>query len=122
MSTTQPTPPRRVRVERNIYRRPDGKLEVGYRDSHGKQRWRVPDFPPTFNTISEARRARDAVLGRKASGQTIKPIAEAHVCARGRPVARRASDGAAAVDTGPTRHQRASASQAAVGWPEARLD
>ena len=26
---------------RNIYRRPDGKLEIGYRDSLGKQRWQV---------------------------------------------------------------------------------
>ena len=36
---------RRVRLpgdqNSNIYRRPDGKLEIGYRDSLGKQRWKV---------------------------------------------------------------------------------
>ena len=31
---------RRVSVERNIYRRPSGAYEVGYRDAGGKQRWR----------------------------------------------------------------------------------
>ena len=45
MSTTQPTPARRTRVERNIYRRvgATGKIvfEVGYRDSAGKQRWQT---------------------------------------------------------------------------------
>jgi integrase len=30
---------RRVRVEKGVYRRPDGKLEIGFRDSAGKQRW-----------------------------------------------------------------------------------
>jgi hypothetical protein len=37
------THPRRERVERGIYRRPDGKLEIGFRDAQGKQRWRVVD-------------------------------------------------------------------------------
>jgi integrase len=32
---------RRTRVESGIYRRPDGRLEIGYRDASGKQRWRV---------------------------------------------------------------------------------
>lgn len=32
--------PRRERIERGIYRRPDGKLEIGWRDSRGVQRWR----------------------------------------------------------------------------------
>jgi integrase len=35
--------PRRVRVEQGIYRRPDGKLEIGWRDTEGKQRWRAVD-------------------------------------------------------------------------------
>ena len=69
--------PRRRRVagekNHNVYERPDGLFEVGYRDSAGKQRWRVPDFPAAFKTITEARRARDSVLGRKASGETVKP-------------------------------------------------
>jgi hypothetical protein len=34
---------RRTRVEPGIYRRPDGRLEIGYRDATGKQRWRVVD-------------------------------------------------------------------------------
>jgi hypothetical protein len=39
MSSIQASKPRRERVERNIYRRSDGKLEIGFRDSDGKQRW-----------------------------------------------------------------------------------
>ena len=35
--------PRRVRVERNIYRRPTGVLEVGFKDASGIQRWRTVD-------------------------------------------------------------------------------
>jgi integrase len=37
------THPRRERVERGIYRRPDGRLEIGWRDAQGKQRWRAVD-------------------------------------------------------------------------------
>ncbi len=37
------TTPRRVRVERGIYARPDGRLEIGWRDARGKLRWRVVD-------------------------------------------------------------------------------
>jgi hypothetical protein len=34
--------PRRIRVESGIYKRPaDGRLEIGWRDAQGKQRWRV---------------------------------------------------------------------------------
>ena len=40
MATTVAAP-RRSHVERNIDRRPDGKLEIGYRDSTSKQRWKV---------------------------------------------------------------------------------
>ena len=35
--------PRRVRVERNLYRRPTGVLEVGFKDASGIQRWRTVD-------------------------------------------------------------------------------
>ena len=68
MSTVHTKPPRRIRVERNIYRRPDGKLEVGYRDSASKQRWKGP-----FDTITAARRQRDALLGAKAKGDRVEP-------------------------------------------------
>src|SRR3954449_13044473 len=59
---------RRARVERNIYRRPDGKLEVGYRDSASKQRWKGP-----FDTITAARRQRNALVGAKARGEHVEP-------------------------------------------------
>jgi integrase len=49
-------PKRRVGVPsyRGLYWRPDGLLEVGYRDADGRQRWRGP-----FETITAARVARD---------------------------------------------------------------
>src|SRR3954454_25190077 len=49
-------PNRRVPVpgNRNIYWRPDGLFEVGYRDADGRQRWRGP-----IETITAARIARD---------------------------------------------------------------
>src|SRR3954469_7592042 len=68
MSTVNTKPPRRARVERNVYRRPDGRLEVGYRDSSSKQRWKGP-----FDTITAARRERDALLGAKARGEHVHP-------------------------------------------------
>lgn len=43
-----------VRGNRGIYWRPDGMLEVGYRDADGRQRWRGP-----FETVTAARAARD---------------------------------------------------------------
>ena len=71
MSTTKPKP-RRVREpgskNHNIYRRADGRLEIGYRDSTGKQRWRGP-----FDTVTQARGARDRILGDKASGKVVQP-------------------------------------------------
>ncbi len=61
MSTQHSTPaPRRTSVERNIYKRADGRLELGYRDSTGKQRWRV-----IGGGIMAARAERDAILGDK---------------------------------------------------------
>jgi len=56
--------PRRVRVERNIYRRADGGLEVGFRDSGGKQRWRTVD-----GGIMAARRLRDELLATRGRGE-----------------------------------------------------
>ena len=49
-------PRRRVGVpgNRGLYWRPDGLLEVGYRDADGRQRWRGP-----IETITAARIARD---------------------------------------------------------------
>lgn len=42
MSNEKATP-RRVRIESGIYERPDGRLEIGWRDARGKLRWRVVD-------------------------------------------------------------------------------
>jgi len=71
MSKTNATV-RRVRVERNIYRRQDAGghtvHEVGYRDSAGRQRWRTVD-----GGITAARAARDDVLGRKGRGERVQP-------------------------------------------------
>lgn len=57
---------RRVRVERNIYRRPSGAYEVGYRDAMGKQRWRKVE-----GGITAARAVRDELLARKARGERV---------------------------------------------------
>jgi len=71
MSSKQATP-RRVRVpgERNanVYRRYDGRFEVGYRDSTGRQRW-----TEAIDTITAARARRDDVLGRKGKGEHVQP-------------------------------------------------
>ena len=48
---------RRVRVERNIYRRTSGVYEVGFKDGTGKQRWRTVD-----GGITAARALRDTLL------------------------------------------------------------
>jgi integrase len=60
--------PRRARVERNIYRRADGRFEIGYRDSDGRQRWRVVD-----GGIMAARAQRDTILGAKGRGERVQP-------------------------------------------------
>jgi hypothetical protein len=67
MATTVAAP-RRSRVERNIYRRPDGKLEIGYRDSTGKPRWKVVE-----GGITAARRTRHDPRGARtgASGCSL---------------------------------------------------
>jgi integrase len=60
--------PRRVRVERGIYRRPTGVLEVGYRDEVGRQRWRTID-----GGILVARKVRDDLSARRARGESVAP-------------------------------------------------
>jgi integrase len=65
-------PLRRLRVpgarNQNLYWRRTGSLEVGYRDSTGRQRWRGP-----FDTITQARAERDAILGAKGRGERVQP-------------------------------------------------
>jgi integrase len=60
--------PRRVRVERNIYRRPSGVYEVGFKDGTGKQRWRTVQ-----GGITAARAIRDQLLARRADGEPARP-------------------------------------------------
>ena len=60
--------PRRVSVERNIYRRPSGVLEVGFKDASGIQRWRTVD-----GGIMAARKLRDELLARRGRGETVAP-------------------------------------------------
>ena len=60
--------PRRVRVERAIYRRSTGVLEVCFRDESGRLRWRTVD-----GGILAARRLRDDLAARKARGEQIAP-------------------------------------------------
>jgi integrase len=52
--------PRRERVERNIYRRPTGVFEVGYKDASGKQRWRTVE-----GGITAARALRDQLVAQR---------------------------------------------------------
>jgi integrase len=61
--------PRRVRLEPNIYRRPDGALELGYRDSEGRQRWQALGHIG----IRRARAERDTILGARGKGETVVP-------------------------------------------------
>jgi hypothetical protein len=63
--------PRRARVERGIYRRSTGTLEVGYRDETGRQRWRTVD-----GGILAARKVRDDLSARRARGESIAPKAK----------------------------------------------
>jgi integrase len=60
--------PRRVRIERNIYRRASGVYEVGFKDGGGKQRWRTVD-----GGITAARAVRDALLVRRGRGERVAP-------------------------------------------------
>jgi integrase len=60
----QNTTPRRVRVERGIYERRDGRLEIGWRDARGKLHWRVVD-----GKVKAARAALAQELARRARGE-----------------------------------------------------
>ncbi len=60
------TQPRRVRVERNIYRRGSGVYEVGFKDGSGRQRWRTID-----GGITTARAVRDELLSQRARGERV---------------------------------------------------
>jgi len=57
---------RRVRVERNIYRRPSGVYEVGLKDGGGKQRWSTVSGGNTA-----ARALRDELLARRGRGERV---------------------------------------------------
>ena len=58
--------PRRVRVERNIYRRPSGVYEVGFKDATGTQRWRTVE-----GGITAARALRDELVARRNRGERV---------------------------------------------------
>ncbi len=60
--------PRRVRVERGIYRRPTGVLEVAFRDETGRLRWHTVD-----GGILAARKVRDDLSARRARGESVAP-------------------------------------------------
>jgi integrase len=60
--------PRRLRVERNIYRRDNGVYEVGFRDGSGKQRWRKVE-----GGITAAKAVRDELLARRGRGERVEP-------------------------------------------------
>ena len=68
-----PAAPRRVRVERAIYRRPTGVLEIGYKDETGRLRWRTVD-----GGILAARKVRDDLSARRARGESIGPKPKLH--------------------------------------------
>lgn len=60
-------PPRRTRVERNIYVRPTGTFEIGFKDGAGKQRWRTVE-----GGITAARALRDELLAQR-RGERMAP-------------------------------------------------
>ena len=68
MSKPSPAPARRTRVERNIYRRPSGVFEVGFKDGSGVQRWRTVE-----GGITAARALRDELLARRGRGERVAP-------------------------------------------------
>jgi len=65
---TDSSQPRRIRVERNIYRRASGAYEVGFKDGSGKQRWRTVQ-----GGITAARVVRDELLARHGRGERVEP-------------------------------------------------
>jgi hypothetical protein len=65
---------RRVRVERGIYRRSTGVLEVGFKDETGRQRWRTVD-----GGILAARKVRDGLAARRARDESVAPKPKLHL-------------------------------------------
>jgi integrase len=57
---------RRVSVGAGIYRRPDDRLEIGWRDAQGKQRWRAID-----GGIKSARAALSTEHAKRARGERV---------------------------------------------------
>jgi integrase len=57
---------RRRRVERNIYQRPSGVYEVGFKDATGRQRWQTVD-----GGITAARALRGELLARRNRGERV---------------------------------------------------
>jgi Phage integrase, N-terminal SAM-like domain len=57
---------RRIRVERNIYCRPTGVFEVGFKDGAGVQRWRTVE-----GGITAARGLRDELLAQRGRGERV---------------------------------------------------
>jgi integrase len=64
--TADKTPPRRERVERNIYRRASGVYEIGFKDAGGRQRWRT-----VAGGITAAQAMRDELLSQRAHGERV---------------------------------------------------
>jgi integrase len=60
--------PRRTRVERAIYRRPTGVLEVCFKDEAGRLRWRTVE-----GGILAARKVRDDLAARRARCESVTP-------------------------------------------------
>src|SRR5688572_17019457 len=60
---------RRRKIERNIYQRPDGRLELGYRDSEGRQRWQTMKQPG----LKAARAELHKTLAKRARGERVVP-------------------------------------------------
>ena len=58
--------PRRTRVEQNIYKRPSGVFEVGFKDGAGVQRWRTVE-----GGIQAARALRDELLVQRRKGGRV---------------------------------------------------
>src|SRR5829696_2472042 len=71
---TGPPPGRRTRLEANLYERRtksgERRIELGYRDSTGRQRWKT--LPADWG-IRQCRAERDTLLGRRGQGEFVKP-------------------------------------------------
>jgi integrase len=60
------TTKRRTNVEPGIYRRPDGRLEIGWRDSTGRQRWKA-----VSGGIKAARADLATEVAKRATGEVV---------------------------------------------------